>query len=158
MRAGMENDGFGPAVETHDHRVMPGRVPVRTEVLQHDDGMARRNFVQEFIRPRDDVAQAGVAAGAGDQSGLQAALAVREVDLADKVVHRDLVPGPGQDHGHGRRAALVFFLGKKGDIIDDHPVGQAGGFAEQSAVAAVGAAPDRQHGRKQDQNQAQTAS
>ena len=154
----MEDNALGRTVETHGHRIMPGREPVRAQVLQHDDRVTRSHFVQQFTRPFDDVGQTGVAAGGGDQSGLQAAPAVREVDLADKVFQRHGGTGPGQHHGHGRRSALIAFLGNEGNVVNDHPVGKPVGFTQKPAVAAVGAAAGRQCGHEQHQGQSQAVS
>ena len=107
--AGAQDELAALVVVADRHCVVPAIAD--PEVLQDDDWSARRHLPQEVLEARRQlVGDQAMAACRGKHFDLQAALALRDVDLGDQRFRRDLDAGGGESRGERSRSALVLLL------------------------------------------------
>ena len=130
-------------IDVNDDRVVPARHPAHAEIEQDQHRPTGRKFIAYRRQSgRQYIRQAFRSAGRREQLALQAALPLRQVDLAGHLVQRRLNTTGYQDRRERRRAALESQLWKKG-CVDQFP-----GVGGRSIVAQL-----RRHGAATGDNQ-----
>ncbi len=129
LGAGAQHQRAEPVVVADRDRVVPAGAE-KAEVLQHYHRIAGRDLAQHVLEARRErVGNHAVAPRGGQHLDLQAALALRDVDLRDERFGGGVRAAGVEHRGERRRAALVFLLREERHLGELDLLRQAGRHA-----------------------------
>src|SRR5258707_11721204 len=119
LRARAQSDVLGLEVIADRHGVMPGRIPVQCEVLQHDYGVSRGDLGEEIREVRSELDRdKTVATRRRDHLDLQAPVPIGEIDLGPQRLRLDRLASRAEHHRKCGRTALIVLLRIERDRVE----------------------------------------
>src|SRR5213082_415903 len=135
LRARAQSDAPGLEVVADRHGVMPSRIPVQGEVLQHDHRVSCGDLSQEIREARSELDRdKPVATRRREHLDLQAPVPIREIDLRPQHLRLDRLASGAEHHRKSSRTALIVLLRKERDRFELRALRNPGGTAPHQGL------------------------
>src|SRR5216117_2307942 len=119
LRARTQSDAPGLEVIADRDSVVPGRIPIQGEVLQHDHRASCGDLGEEIREDRSELDRdKAVATCRRDHLDLQAPVPIGEVDLRPQRLRLDGLASGAEHHRKSGRTALIVLLRKERDRFE----------------------------------------
>src|SRR6266705_2876542 len=114
-----QGDALSLEVVADRHSVMPGRIPVEGEILQHDHGVSGSDLGEEIRKVRTEFDRdEAIAARRREHLDLQAPVPIGEIDLRPQRLRLDHLASGSEHHCERGRTALIVLLRIKRDRVE----------------------------------------
>src|SRR6267143_547266 len=135
LRARSQSDALGLEVIADRHGVMPGRIPVQGEVLQHDHRVSGGDLGEEIRQVRSELdCDETVATCRRDHLDLQAPVPIGEIDLRPQRLRLDRLASRAEHHRKCGRTALIVLLRKERHRVELRALRNPGGTAPHQGL------------------------